>query len=275
MAPTDPRRPQVFARFPPDPGPMRILANFTPDPSARPTVYATFEPSVYEKAQEALVDLGLAAPLPDTPPPQPLTIDQSFLAAIKSLLSPDNYQTQYKYVTAQVNAGQAYDYAFPSWTRHVLITNTDTTDTGFAGQLYYWYDNPQNGAKVLPQNYATLTSGQSVSENSDFHWLTLYANSGATAQSWEVRFSGRVGDTQFNPKQLRSPTAVKQTPGGVKTIAATSQPVPLGGGGSGTPAAPVGGPNPASAMNPTGGSGVGVASPPLASQLAMRAYWAR
>jgi hypothetical protein len=220
----DPVRPRIFARFPPEQR-GRVVANF-PDAPKRAVVRATFDPEVWTEAQNYLRDQGITAPFLEGPTPAPTSpaeaakVDPNtlLLQQIASLLSPDNGQNQLKYVTSQVAAGQAYDYQIPPWTRHFLITNSDSTDTGTAGQLYYWYDNPQAGSKVLPQNYATLVAGQSISENSDFTWVTLYANSAATAQGWEIRFSGRPGDKSYKPRLLRAPVAKRQTPGGVKNL---------------------------------------------------------
>jgi hypothetical protein len=220
--PVDPVRPRVFTRFAPERADARVFANFDRSPQ-RPTVLATFEPEVWRRAQAALRDAGLVAPAPEAPPGAPLSSTDALLTQIRSLLSPDNYQTQQKYVTAQVAAGQAYDYAVPTWCRHFLLTNADNTDTGAAGQLYYWYDNPQGGSKVLPQNYATLVGGQTISENSDFQWITVYANGTASAQGWELRFSGRPGDTVARSKGIQAPTRSVSTGGGAG---------PMPGGGS-------------------------------------------
>ena len=192
-------RPRVFARFTPEPVDAKVFADFGPERPTKAVVYATFDPESWEKAQEALRDISLSPPLPaqaQTPPVPAIPSDPNLqlLFGIQSLLAPDNYQVPYKFVTSQVLAGYAYDYPIPPWTRHLLLTNTDTLDAGASGQLYYWYDNPWQGAKVLPQQYSTLLSGQSLSENSQFKVLTVFANASAINQGWELRFSGRPAD---------------------------------------------------------------------------------
>jgi len=193
MAAAEPLRPRVYAHFAPERADARVFANFAPRQADGP-VFASFQPDIWEKSQEALRAAGVTGPEPDLPPEPPLSKTEAYLATIASLLSPDDFQIQQKYITSQVAPGQAYDYAFPVWARHLILTNNDTTDTGTAAYLYYWYDNQQQGSKQLPQNYATLTGGQTISENSDFMWLTVYANSGASTQGWEIRFSGRKED---------------------------------------------------------------------------------
>lgn len=209
MAASEPLHPRVFARFKPEPVDARVYANFSPRVADSGRVHATFKPEVWERAQNALADALLTGPTPDAPPEAPLTKDQQLLSGILSLLSPDDASIQNKYVTAQVNAGQAYDYQFPVWCRHFLLTNADNgpTDTGTAAQLYYWYDLPSQGSKVLPQNYATLIGGQSISENSDYDWITVFANAAAVNQGWELRFSGRSEDKM---RSSRPGTAASQ-----------------------------------------------------------------
>ncbi len=196
---------RIFARFTPQRTDARIYADFgglVNRPA--PPIYATFEPAVYERAQHALRDATFHGPTPKPPPGPDLTLDQRLLADIVSLLSPDDYQLQNKYTTGQVQVSFAYDYAIPVWCRHILFTNR-SAGSGAAGQLYYWYNLPSAGAKQLPQTYATLTAGQSVSENSEFAWITVFADTTCTDQGWEIRFSGRKEDamTQSRPGRAK------------------------------------------------------------------------
>src|SRR5208282_804466 len=91
----------------------RVFANFTPDrvdagipqiprvPAGAAKVYATFDPEVWERSRDALRQDGLLAPPPPAAPVGSDLSDLQLLAGIKSLLSPDNFQTQNKYLTAQ------------------------------------------------------------------------------------------------------------------------------------------------------------------------------
>jgi len=227
----------------PDRVDARIFADFGPKRVGVPSpIHATFKPEVWDRAQRALIEQGVVAPIEEPAAPPEPTAEVAALQAIQSLLSPDNYQVQNKYLTAQVAAGQAYDYQVPSWTRHFLLTNTDTIDTAPSSYLYYWYDNPQQGSKVLPQNYSTLITGQSISENSEFGWISVYANSGAANQGWELRFSGRPADnvgktrrTLLAPVAARSPSSVSapaSVPSGVyvppNQVVTRSPPNPAG-----------------------------------------------
>jgi hypothetical protein len=118
-----------------------------------------------------------------------LQLEVQLLQGIYQLLLPDNWQMQLKLLTVQVSSGKAYDYPIPSWCRHWLLTNR-SAGTGAAGQLYYWFNTPSAGATQLPQNYATLVAGQSVSENSDYNVISLFADATCTDQGWELRFMG-------------------------------------------------------------------------------------
>jgi hypothetical protein len=194
-----PHAPKVFALLPP-----KSRGNVR-------KAYAAFEPEAIKAARNAFRDDRVRAPFP-TPAGDlaDLTADQKYLARIQSLLSPDNFQLPFKFVTSQVAVGIAYDYAIPKWCRHALLTNRSTNPSGGtnSGNLYYWYDNSQQGAKQLPQNYFTLTAGQSLSENMDYTWLTLYADTTMTDQGWEIRFSGRPTDDGIEhpkTKGLRAP----------------------------------------------------------------------
>jgi hypothetical protein len=229
----------------------RVFAQFSPRIPGTDPVYATFEPEVYQAQIEAFADLGVVAPRPLPPAPAgPSDPSLAALLTIQSLLSPDNFQAQYKYATTQVQAGQAYDYPIPPWCRHFVVTNRSSNPSGgtTSGNLYYWYDYPQQGAKALPQNYATLTAGQSISENSDFRVLTLFADATMTDQGWEIRFSGRPGDSvQAGPAAIIAPYAPNQVP----TLAAPS---------GVSPASP-GAPRPAFSISSPGLAGAPPAGP--------------
>ena len=223
-------RPKVFAHFAPEPVDARIFAGFTPTQPGSKKVYATFLPQDWERAQQTLIEAGVRAPTLYPVPPMRLTLDQQLLSGIQSLLSPDDYQLHYKFTTGQVLAGTAYDYPFPVWTRRFLLTNR-SAGVGPAGNLYYWYNVQSAGAKNLPQIYATLTGGQSISESSAFSYLTLFADPTCTDQGWEIRYEGRLEDVskgaQAGTSAVQQPSAVVlgSGPGGGAG--------PGGGGGTG------------------------------------------
>src|SRR5208282_1402635 len=235
MQAPEPVAPRVLARFRAEPDNPIVRARFVPGTPSRPLLHATFKPEAWERAERALVNIGLRPPFPPAPTAPPLTVDQQLLYGVRSLLSPDNYQIQNKYVTAQLSAGQAYDYQIPAWARHVLLTNR-SAGSAAAGQLYYWYDLPQQGAKVLPPSYATLTAGQSISENSEFAWLTLFADATCTDEGWEIRFSGRPVDALGSPHRLVGP--VRNAP----PSAGSPPGAPGGAGPSAPPPSAVGSP---------------------------------
>jgi hypothetical protein len=116
--------------------------------------------------------------------PEGLSASERALFETRNLLAPDNWQEPHKWLTSQVNAGQAYDYGIPKDTRKILITNRSAL-----ANLYYWYDSPSNGQTKLPQNYNTLLPTQSFAENSRYGLLTLFADASSTDQGWEYRFS--------------------------------------------------------------------------------------
>jgi hypothetical protein len=120
-------------------------------------------------------------------------------------LSPDNYQVQLKYLTNQTSAGTQYDFPIPSWVRKWLLTNR-SAGSGSAGNLYYFFNSPAAGNKTLPQNYRTLTAGQSVSESSNYDApisgyspvLSVFPDATCTDQGWELAFIGWYG-ILYNP----------------------------------------------------------------------------
>jgi hypothetical protein len=166
------------------------------------------------------LDIPAAIPKDQTPvvatSPVPLPGDTTELLrlAVRMLqridvdLSPDNYQNQLKYLTAQVQVGTQYDYPIPTWTRRFLLTNrsANAAATTNGGNLYYWFNGPGPGNKTLPQNYRTLTAGQSVSEFSNYDApisgnvpvISLFADSTCTDQGWELAFIGWYG-VLYNP----------------------------------------------------------------------------
>jgi hypothetical protein len=191
MVSLPPAKPKVFANFAPERPDAKVFANFAPTPPAKvtPRVVATFDPRVY---QIRLINAGLSPPYAEPEAGPPVTEDVYLLREIRDLLVPDNTQVQYKYVTGQVYNNTGYDYAIPSWCRHIIVTNRSTNPSGGvnSGNLYYFYNNPLNGGHVLPQDYATLTAGQTLTENSNYQWLTLFADPTMTDQGWEIRFEG-------------------------------------------------------------------------------------
>ena len=193
---------RIFAKFTPKPVHARVYANFPRSLTQPAPIYATFEPAALERAQKALRDSGVVGPTPVAPPAAPLTLDQQLLKDLVSLLSPDDWQLQYKFLTSQVQVSFAYDYTIPKWCRHILLTNRSANLAAVTngGNLYYWYDLPSAGAKQLPQNYATLIANQSISENSDFAYLTVFADTTCTDPGWEIRFSGRKEDAMVQGK---------------------------------------------------------------------------
>lgn len=173
--------PKVYANFRREASaPAHVYAQFSPEPT--PKVYATFKPEIYEEAIRAAVLVAPPAPLPAAPL---LSLTDQLLSQIRDLLLPDNWQNQQTFTTAQVLPSVGYDYRFLPWVRHFILTNRSASSN-----LYYWFDKPFNGGKVLPQNFATLTAGQSVTENADYNVLTVFADAASTDQAWEIRFMG-------------------------------------------------------------------------------------